>query len=411
MEQVICVYISSKCNGKCSYCYLPNKDIILPYNEEIREWLSSDKYIEDIKKIYTDQIDIIGFWGAEPLFNLNLIDTDKLLTSLPKLKNIILSTGLTSDIDQLINFITNLSKSTKNREPEFLLNVQVSFDGNEKLNDASRGIGTLKKVLSNLKYTIDTLNNIDLHNLTIKFMSGSTISSDMLDFLNENWDEQFDFFKNLAEDLKDRNKNKNVYSHMILHNKLATGANITYTKEDGIKYSKIQSSEWEEETKNSPKGYVQRRFDLMNILKMCSICSAGRSSFGIAPDNSLHLCHRTFDYIVSGIEDIKPSMKNYVFYDKEKLQHYGYLVHSNLKFKTDICQAIIKELVECNEISSIYKNEFYSYMLARLVCAKMYCFMDNIFDTGSCYVPTVDLIKVYGNGALEYHIKDVMENL
>jgi hypothetical protein len=294
-----------------------------------------------------------------------------------------------------------------------LLSIQVSFDGNEEMNDIFRGKGTTKKVLANLDRIIDFLNSLKFLNLKIRISSGSTISNEMLDYLVEDFPDHQNFFHTLSDKLiKNINEDKkdNILINFLLHNKLATGT-INYSKEDGIKYSKIQSREWEKRTKKSFKGFVQERFNILQTFKQRTECAAGITSFCIAPDKSVHLCHRTFDYIIPEILKNNSSMNNFVFYDKEKLLHYAYLLTSNLNFRININQAIIKELIECGEISEIYRNPFYSYILARHIATKFYCYMDNIYETGSYNVQSINLFKVYGNGALEYHIKNVMENL
>ena len=243
------IYFSSECKGNCIYCYLPDKHILSQHNNEIQNWIKTNQYLLDIQKFSENNLEILGFWGAEPLININLLDTDKLISSFPKLHQITFSTSFSKiNINNFINFIKKLNNSKKLYPQPFLkLGIQISFDGSEELNDFSRNKGTTKRLLNNLDFFVNTFNEIEFKNLSITFSSSNTIDSSMLDFLAENIDSQHKYFNDLNILYKNKNKNKNINFNFIFTTKMA--GSVSYTKNDGIKYALLQKHEIENNKK------------------------------------------------------------------------------------------------------------------------------------------------------------------
>lgn len=144
--------VTYSCNLHCPYCYAPkNKNYISLENNRL--------FLNKLVKLNTQNIVLIG---GEPMMHPYL---DKLIDDIYK-------AGIHS-----ISIITNgtiLKKEVLEKIIEYKIDIQVSVDGHtEELNSPTRGKGSLKKVLSNLKILQDNSVNYAVMQVltkeTIKF--------------------------------------------------------------------------------------------------------------------------------------------------------------------------------------------------------------------------------------------------
>ncbi|MEM2069643.1 MAG: radical SAM protein [Nitrososphaerota archaeon] len=121
------IYTTGRCNLKCRYCGGS-------FNPEIVPW--KIKYsLSDLEHLIKDK-DIVGFYGGEPLLNLELIKD--FMDTFTASRYVIQTNGL-------------LLHKLDRRILENLDTILVSVDGVEDLTDRFRGRGVYKKVLENVK--------------------------------------------------------------------------------------------------------------------------------------------------------------------------------------------------------------------------------------------------------------------
>lgn len=144
--------VTYSCNLHCPYCYAPkNKNYISLENNRL--------FLNKLVKLNTQNIVLIG---GEPMMHPYL---DKLIDDIYK-------AGIHS-----ISIITNgtiLKMEVLEKIIEYKIDIQVSVDGHtEELNSPTRGKGSLKKVLSNIKILQDNSVNYAVMQVltkeTIKF--------------------------------------------------------------------------------------------------------------------------------------------------------------------------------------------------------------------------------------------------
>ncbi|MEM3819345.1 MAG: TIGR04084 family radical SAM/SPASM domain-containing protein [Nitrososphaerota archaeon] len=121
------IYTTGRCNLKCRYCGGS-------FNPEIVPW--KIKYsLSDLEHLIKDK-DIVGFYGGEPLLNLELVKD--FMDTFTASRYVIQTNGL-------------LLHKLDRRILENLDTILVSVDGVEDLTDRFRGRGVYKKVLENVK--------------------------------------------------------------------------------------------------------------------------------------------------------------------------------------------------------------------------------------------------------------------
>ena len=70
-KEEVSLLFSTKCNMDCSYCYIPKDKKMEETNKEVREFIISGNYANEIANL-SDDIRKISLWGAEPTLNYDL---------------------------------------------------------------------------------------------------------------------------------------------------------------------------------------------------------------------------------------------------------------------------------------------------------------------------------------------------
>ena len=99
-----------------------------------------------------NSLEEVGFWGGEPTIRLDraFYTLNKLIDYYPNLSTINFSTNFTTK--NWFEQIGNLCKLLSNFENrKFRLEIQLSIDGPEDINDLGRGPGTTKLFIEHWK--------------------------------------------------------------------------------------------------------------------------------------------------------------------------------------------------------------------------------------------------------------------
>lgn len=148
----VCVlYVTATCNLKCKYCYIDKSPILVSIDEILEKSYEGNYYFDFIKKMFCkDSLQRIEFWGGEPTYGLCRAQptVEKAIEYFPKLNEFFFSTNLTTEkcVDDIINFCSVVKKYP---ERNFDINIQLSIDGPQYINDFNRGEGVTVKFTNN----------------------------------------------------------------------------------------------------------------------------------------------------------------------------------------------------------------------------------------------------------------------
>lgn len=197
----ITLYTTALCNLNCTYCYIckDNTNALKEIDNDIKEDWETGNYIkrlkEDFPPTYLKTIKRIDLWGGETLigmdrFTNSFLDFCKVL---PNFQNISFSTNLV--VPNTIEILQRLlNKISEKPDRVFYIDLQISIDGPEEINDKNRGKGVCKKVLENYNKLLEL--NIP-ENVDIYICTKPTLSNDTFDyFLNKENCKNFYLFFN-----------------------------------------------------------------------------------------------------------------------------------------------------------------------------------------------------------------------
>jgi len=432
------MYSSAICNLNCSYCYIPKVSELKDVNKRIVEDICNGTYIERIKTIAPD-LKGLAFWGAEPTITLPEIieHLDEFLIAFPKLDHFSFSTNLIKDPTVIYEFLKALPDDRK-----FSAGFQISIDGHKPITDANRGEGTTKKISDNIRLLAFMMNDLKDKNVSVRFPTKITWTMDNVRFFYENLeelDESYNFFSKMQDDLDRINTNKNVKYLINCWGNMELPGN--YTKEDGLlvaelfkevyqrkriyipKSQKFVKKKWKTLPLDSFKSMMERALFYSDYLysKQCMFtCSAGDSQFGISVDG-YHPCHRTFTFILEQMRKYEGCDVNFIrskiTVPKETFDvdfpRVSYLVggfHNFLKMRHNATISSIFEAARVGEILPKYKHYENAYYLALMNTAAYSCHIDNFIQTSSIGISPLSLIRLFGNGALDYLMKEALND-
>lgn len=141
MDRIAIIDITSRCNLRCAHCY--NQERYWDKESKYREY-SYDEIVCIVNKLSNLNFTRIHLLGGEPLMSSNILDMIKEATS-QNLKVSIVTNGTLLTKEVMYN-LCDLGVSS----------ISISLDGiTEESNDKIRGKGVFKKVISNLKESIE----------------------------------------------------------------------------------------------------------------------------------------------------------------------------------------------------------------------------------------------------------------
>ena len=439
------ILIESKCNLRCSYCYIEKNPSLNDLHDKIVDAFEKDIYINtmiDMQKDGKPNITNLDLWGGEPTLGLSLFGRhlDKFIDNLPSLNSFFMSTNFTTDINILVDFIKLLDRKAKNKTT-FIL--QISLDGPPNINDAGRGEGVTSKIISNLESFFEAFAGEKLKNVTVDITFKSTIGMDTLtsqfkkvkDVL-----EYYSFFDNLYDDCESNNINKNI--------NVIDGTNPTlaypgqYSSIDGIELVRVLRL-WQ----TANKGHKLNHYDYLSIVdmylpvfangqipsspeKFIGFCGVGMNTCAITYDGKKTFCHRCiFDYYENTSKynaDRKGLLDDFTIVDKSKEMQNNFvnIATANIDDKTfertidatyknssafvlSNTVSMLSNLANSGQANPLYLTDHKALIKAAYYISAMnMCLYENIITTGSYYMKPLSLMRLFGNGAVELIIEE-----
>lgn len=437
--------VAGVCNLNCNYCYIPKNEHLPKIHKKVLDKIKSGTYLNEIKELYGDNLEVISHWGTEPTLTLSEFKDfyKQVVKEFPKLERISLSSNFMTDSDIISDFIINFPQTDK----VLRFDIQCSLDGPPEITDNNRLKGSTDKIYQNLKKFVYTLNvNSEKFKNCVQLMFKSTIDSKTIKYLSEyeNLKKYYEFFNGLILELKEANFNKKI---LIIGESCCPTIVVPgrYTKQDGINaYNLIRNQKLLNKNKEfnikivgmyeGQFEFMMRHHNDMNIYTKHRYtgCSAGKSCLALDADKNIQSCHRSYFFSSLPKEDIKEFYKDNPYYlgfdlDREDLLKncisnyenedsrikYFYYVAAGadfIKMKFNSVYVLIKELALSNQIS---KDFIYNDHMARLFSVFLTCtwgcYYDNILGTGSILLIPTTIIKIFGNGVFQEYYNDFYE--
>ena len=447
------LFSSASCPLNCKYCYIPKTEGMEVLNKKIIKRLNEKELIENIKKIYGNNLKHLGLFGAE--ITLNTKDLNRIilifLKKFTKLEKISLSTSLLTDPNKSLELINTIAKEKK----EITIRYQISLDGPAFITDNNRRIGAAKKISENFFYLINKINKINLEKTKINFTFKSTLLLENINFLNKKKiriKKYFDYFEKISERYKKENRNKNAI--LFLDSTPTLTVPGKYTVEDGknlflfFKNLRILAKEnnkkhyWKH-VRKSLNNYTYRfgklleKKDELFTKPFIFTCTGGDESFGLGTKNNLQICHRTFffedkkyindvlsqkdienwniSYFKKGRIDLIKKKFFININDKSNLSRFVYVLrnyHDFTKAKNSYIIAMVKELALAGQADKRYlKDDNLCMMFALFINSAFSCPAENLLNTGVVHFTPISIIRLLSNGAFNEILKDYYENI
>jgi len=402
---------SSVCNLKCEYCYVPKVSELRNVHQKVNELIEDGsivKYLQD--KYDISELKHIGFWGAEP--TLNLESSYKFLSDMmviSPIEEITIPTNFTTNIDNLISFIEKL----KTFDKKISFHIQISIDGPEFITDVNRGVGTTDKVLRNLFYFIEKMQNVDLEKITLRVDTKSTWSNENLVYIENNLDRLRDiqiFRDDIRKKIEDLNKKEGLNISFFHSGNLALPGE--YLPEDGRRLGGIFQHISDDNIENPIFDFFYRAFKKIenrDLFSRFDTVSCGGSKSGvvaIGEDFYWHPCHRTFHirYDGHGKHDYDFA-EQYMKSDLDKMDFMMMSYHSFLRLTVNLTVNMILEMAECGQVLEKYKDKDNAFLLALFMCMSINCPVEGLLENFNHFSFPVSSIRLLGNGVLDVMIE------
>ncbi len=408
------------CPNNCRYCYIPKSEAMKELHQQIIRDLKNGSYIENLKKVYGDNLKVLGFWGTEPALTLSIIGSKlpEIFKAFPKLEKISFSTSMIF-VEPIRKFIAALS------DYNVELGLQISIDGPDFITDKNRFPGAALKVSEN---TLKLLSSIQKEKTKVVFRWKATLTIDNLKYFNENpskIDEYYEFFENLESKFEEINKNENI--------RIEKGSYIPtmavpgkYTAEDGKILARFLKQLRQKGYKSAYTVRMERLLAYWKDIgtkKTMFTCSGGDSNFGFS--KNINICHRGFyfdekEYVDSVLRENKMDnwdishfergtvdmLKNkyIVSPDNQKeITRFLYVMrnyHDFWRLHMGYIRAMLIELALAGQIDKRYlEDEQLSTFFGLFAGSALSCPMENLLNTGSVHLTPVSLLRLFCNGA------------
>lgn len=236
------LFTTALCNLNCGYCYIckDKQGGLAQIDKDIEKDFENNAYIKQVLNYdpnLSNTITGITLWGGEPfLHSERFVDhIEDYVKAFPKLNFISTSTNfsLPNQVEKIQALIDAAEKHLK--VPEYTIDLQISIDGYEEMNDAGRGEGVTKKFLKNFR---DMCNNLTFSKKTYLMVhTKPTLSRETMHFLDteEKCFQWYDFFdKELYKPYHDSGAKFDLTINVF-----NCAAPTEWTKEDGKQYAQI----------------------------------------------------------------------------------------------------------------------------------------------------------------------------
>ena len=436
------LFSSGWCNLSCKYCYITKMDFLKEVHSGIIEKIKDGSYIKELKEVVGTDLEALSHWGTEPSLTVKLFKKfyEDAIIEFPKLKDIKLSSNFMTSPDNLFQFVTNILPQTK----QLNVDLQVSCDGPPFITDKNRVGGSTQTIINNCLRLTEMLNEVELKHKVSMHLKPTFGEDDIK--LTSDYDkakEYYLFFEDFMQKWTIANKNNRVIISKIVDPTIVVPG--TYCVEDGKNFYKLMVNQQELKKLKwnyilpPESNYYHRLSSKINFFREYSTkqkmftCSAGDSCFALGDvSGAFHMCHAFFyldhpEYMAGVKKDMGGDqladaiscgrMKNVqdtcIFNVNDELQTIKALYRARayndfVTHKISTSTALTLELAYAGQISSIYKNIEMAKMLSYVVQTTE-CPLNCLIITGSILTPTASLLRLFGNGAFELLLKQILK--
>lgn len=431
------------CNLNCVYCTIDKNKYMKQVDDELLKSFEEyeTQYIPRILKWFPNKYSLtsVQTWGGEPLWDIERIFPllDWIIKNYPNFNRFFSSTNFSyshwsSMIFKLIEFFSEY----KNRN--FNIEIQLSMDGPEYINDANRGRGVTKKCIKYLNELVDKLNETGIpENIFISFHGKPTLSTQNIEEDLISKDKVIQYYQELEKncyDILDRieDKERSGFSCAI-PNVAVPASDTSYT---GKCFANI--CKWCRELEKESDKYFNHfkilcpfsheGFDntnkLNNLKNFRLGCGTGVSTIMMLPNNYYLTCHSAFGDIVEEYklkakesEQYNNKIVNLASFMKDTTSSYVKSEEEYEKFSCDMSCAlnpnstaygefskvVIQTLSSSGQIEDKYKNDSEALeALAKIRNIIFSCTYNCQTINNSILVPCTDQYRLFLNGALDY---------
>ena len=442
-DQHIILYPYGLCNLRCSYCFIDKNKGLTEIDNLLKQSFEQENYyIDFISKHYKpEEVKIIEFWGGEPTLGFDRLD--KTLTQILEKYYLIdeiqfSSNFTTSSFIKDIESLFNIFKKFPTRN--FLIDIQMSYDGPGELTNKCRGKNVAERVKENYVSLVLFLkeNYENYKNLKFRIHNKPTISIDSLRLLGKSDEHILEYWRDMQffTSFMRENGAKNTFYDCCF---LTMAAPSPWTQEDGIFFkhfcerSKYLYDLYKEDFQDVSHFVPYFRFqdiydhsnDLSYLYRQYGICGIGLKQAGFMPNNVISSCHSTYvdlveDYQKEISKDIKDfsiivdsffsGQKNIMTYPEEQHKDFKQILQN---FADDNIVQVYTIAAEINQLAKVglverkYENEELAFRAAAMLMIILpVCFRDRYNAVGCIGGMNTGELKLYLNGALEIIIDE-----
>lgn len=453
------VYFTGICNLNCVYCFQPKlSSHMSEENNKIKEWLSSGKFIEDIKNIYGDNIKDLSLWGGEPTLNLPQLQErlEDIFKEFQKVISIDMSSNFSTSqiVSYVENFLLELERCNKLFDRKVIFNFQISIDGVSELNDKTRIGSSSDTIMSNVTEFLQFVTDNNIKSVKISFKG--THGADGIKWLSEgdNLEKHYHYFDDYRALWEERKFS--IIPKCAEYLTFVTPGH--YTQEDGFNLAKIteklvskefQEGPWKSSIKPTFDTQLSSKFketfdhllrykvrDFEGELACNTTCGATRGIVGLSYDGRLHWCHSTYFFNQDSMNQI---VENNLVHDFEK--HYGFdfknyenfvegrsIVNTNndiavlrtinlgrglnryLSLRVQLFDMLVRELCISGQISSCFEDSHMRNLaVGYLLYSGLECISNNNWEYGTPWIRGTDQFKLLLNGTFELYLDNYLK--
>lgn len=355
---------------------------------------------------------------------------DKIIKHYPNFNLFFFSTNFAYEgwVEKVLDFANFFSRFPLRK---FTIEIQLSCDGPEYINDASRGLNTTKNCLKNYNKLLDILKNTDAlpSNVYINFFPKQTLDLETIRLLQ---DEKtvYEYYKFFEDNFYEPAMNiKNVAFFNGVPN---TAVPSPVTKEDGEKFANFCRI-CSDINKSKKMKYYDNVLPFKKHEPICPLsntyaggsfgCGTAEENISLLPDNLFCICHLGFMEIVEKYKQYRLNLAQ----DKNKVISFNNFLNET-KFKRCLTkeeydkfseaisygtdqdsfnrianmQNIIQLLGEANQIDSKYANPKQALLAAhQMTELTAYCINDSLITSNTITLTQNGIYKQLLNGAVD----------
>lgn len=432
-------YSCGICNLNCNYCCIDKNPILKDIDEELGKSFQGDYYFNQVKKYFplSNSLRQIETWGGEPFLKM-----ERMHNLIRQLCNYYLYfdsfySSTNFSFPQWADKVLDLLKIFGEFSPRrFTMNLQLSVDGPEYINDKNRGIGTTQKCLDNFNILVSRLKDELPKNVNLIITTKGTLDNSSIMALDskEKIIAYYQFIENNFIRKIDLLNLDNVKMEFCIPN---TADPSPVTKEIGKHFADICKWCREIEQENGKYGYfryyksitpfsqnidnLSLSYDYPNFT-----CGTGYNMIGFLPNYMIASCHESFVYLIEKYKEFakqqmsteinktinfnnfisncnacKMCMAEKDFFEHERCMSYYNQSHTIFRL-ANIANEIMC-LALTGQIDSKYIKEEEALSAAiYFQSATAYCVKNNYEMTGSYSLIPNGMLKLLLNGAIDF---------